>query len=61
MGDGCQWSQSCDQKVQIFNPISLDLWGINQLAIANDLINPAYIMNPPEKSRKAGFRELPSR
>lgn len=42
-------------------PSPLDLWGINQLAIANDLINPVYIMNPPEKSRKAGLRELPSR
>lgn len=52
MGAGGQQSQLCDYRVGTFN-LSPDLWGaegdwtLNQLPMADSLINHAYVMELP--------------
>ena len=33
-------------------------WKLNQLPLANDLINPAYVIKPLGKCQRTEFREL---
>ena len=63
MGPGCQGNQLIVWRIGTVIPISWPPgrekgWRLGHWPMTNDLIKHAYVMKPPEKPKRMGFREL---